>query len=456
MRSLPLIAGRAALALVLLIAPFASTGGAAKKRRASVTVRKIGPGAYYKKIVKPRKRLVIHVINVNPVKRSSVDVGLAGDELGHLELLSSLAARKGAIAAINGDFGTREKRPWNMYAEDGHFIQTERTWGRALAVNVPEDEIFVGHPKPKVKLLPKNGTPIEIERVNNGRPESDEVALFTRLARKVERPPRSTCSARLAEKEDRRFNASGAMSQRFDVVAVRCDKEPMPTYGKTVVSARRLGRGPEIKALTDGQVVKLTWRLPGIDHTADVMGGNPLIVADSRAVQDTVRDCGYLCELHPRTGVGLTPNGRLMFVVVDGRRPGARGMYLYELARWFVNNGAERAITLDGGGASEMWIRGRVVNMPSDGHERPLVNALLLLPGRDAGQPVPGAPPPPVSPLDAYSPTTEIVEERAFEDSAADPGSLGGLADFLERRGKDLPPWMERVAEDLRAGRRDS
>jgi len=42
--------------------------------------------------------------------------------------------------------------------------------------------------------------------------------------------------------------------------------------------------------------------------------------------------------------------------------------------------GAVDAMVLDSGGSSTMFFDGRLVNSPSDGAERPIPNALLLVP----------------------------------------------------------------------------
>jgi exopolysaccharide biosynthesis protein len=42
--------------------------------------------------------------------------------------------------------------------------------------------------------------------------------------------------------------------------------------------------------------------------------------------------------------------------------------------------GAVEALNLDGGGSTTLWMRGHVINRPSDGAERPVSNALLVLP----------------------------------------------------------------------------
>lgn len=451
MRGRARYAGRALLALVLSTAALVSpNSGATESPKGGVTVRRIGPGAYYKRIYRPEKRWRIHVITVKLAKPSSIDVALAGDELGHSEVLSSLAARHGAIAAINGDFGTRDRRPWNIYAEDGNLIQTERSWGRALTIGATEEEAFIGHPHLIAKLVPRGGKAIRIRRVNNGRPGKRQVALFTRAARVVEDPPMHSCSARLLPRGKPRINEFGAVERRFEVGASRCGEAKMRLQNGAVIAARRSGTKAEaIKALVPGQRAVLKWSLP-IDDTLDAIGGNPMIVDNGKVMKEVVHDCGYLCKLHPRSAVGITKDNRVLFVVVDGRAEKISGMYLHELAKFFVNQGAERAMTFDGGGAAEMWIKGEIVNTPSDGRERPLVNALLLLPqaeDADLSQVQPYGQPS----LATHSVTSRTLAAQTFDAAAADPGSLGGLMDFLDRRGVDLPPWGEQVVSDLRS-----
>lgn len=88
-------------------------------------------------------------------------------------------------------------------------------------------------------------------------------------------------------------------------------------------------------------------------------------------------------QRHPRTGAGVTRDGRtLLLLVVDGRQPGwSIGVTLPDLAAMLIEAGAWNAVNLDGGGSSAMWLReppaeGRVLNRPSDGRVRPAANHL--------------------------------------------------------------------------------
>lgn len=109
-------------------------------------------------------------------------------------------------------------------------------------------------------------------------------------------------------------------------------------------------------------------------ETRLVMGGSPV---------DGLNDS----QLHPRTAVGYSKNGRFFFiVVVDGRQPFySEGITLAELAELMVELGAHDAMNLDGGGSSTLVIRGadgkpRILNSPIDqyipGRERPVANHL--------------------------------------------------------------------------------
>ena len=52
---------------------------------------------------------------------------------------------------------------------------------------------------------------------------------------------------------------------------------------------------------------------------------------------------------------------------------------LPELANYMVKLGCEEATNFDGGGSATMWVMGNVMNSPSEGHERPAANALVLV-----------------------------------------------------------------------------
>jgi exopolysaccharide biosynthesis protein len=55
------------------------------------------------------------------------------------------------------------------------------------------------------------------------------------------------------------------------------------------------------------------------------------------------------------------------------------GMTFAELADYMVKLGCEEAMSLDGGGSATCWVTGQVMNSPSEGRERPMANALVVV-----------------------------------------------------------------------------
>lgn len=84
----------------------------------------------------------------------------------------------------------------------------------------------------------------------------------------------------------------------------------------------------------------------------------------------------------PRTAIGVIDDNHIVMVVVDGRDTGySRGVTMTELADIMVSLGATTAYNLDGGGSSEMWFNGEVVNQPSNGGERATSDILYIAAG---------------------------------------------------------------------------
>lgn len=126
---------------------------------------------------------------------------------------------------------------------------------------------------------------------------------------------------------------------------------------------------------------------------AGVVGGGPRLVAGGRIRVRAGAEGfsplsapwfygSFVAARHPRTLAGLRPDGTLLLVAVDGRRPGwSAGVSLPEAARVMRALGAREALNLDGGGSTAMTVRGRVVSRPSDTTgERPVSDALVVLP----------------------------------------------------------------------------
>lgn len=111
--------------------------------------------------------------------------------------------------------------------------------------------------------------------------------------------------------------------------------------------------------------------LPG--WVDEAVNGDATLVEGGRAV---VCNCGTTRA--PRTAIGYTADRKTVYLVaVDGRSSSSIGMTIDQLAQLMAGFGVDRAMNLDGGGSTTMWVNGRgVVNRPSDGSERVVGNSL--------------------------------------------------------------------------------
>lgn len=80
------------------------------------------------------------------------------------------------------------------------------------------------------------------------------------------------------------------------------------------------------------------------------VGTNERIVTDGM-------NTGTWDELHPRTAAGVTAEGHVLWMIVDGRQEGvSEGMSTPEVADVLISLGAVDAINLDGGGSTTLAI----------------------------------------------------------------------------------------------------
>jgi hypothetical protein len=118
---------------------------------------------------------------------------------------------------------------------------------------------------------------------------------------------------------------------------------------------------------------------------------------------------------HPRTAVGIRPDGSVILVTVDGRQATlSRGASLSELAAILIAQGATQGLNLDGGGSSAAIARNLVVNSPSDGSQRPVADALLI-----SGEPPAGS-----------------TEPFSITGLAQSPLAIGDISDLKDTSGR--------------------
>ncbi|GIP31960.1 phosphodiester glycosidase family protein [Paenibacillus sp. J2TS4] len=166
---------------------------------------------------------------------------------------------------------------------------------------------------------------------------------------------------------------------------------PIP-QGKYVLSASGAKADWIRQNLQTGEAVSVKIEIDsGLDEAEYVLAGfnhrfANVLVHEGKVAESVlnIEDKNYF-EHHPRTVLALKDNELYAFVF-DGRQPGfSDGISTREQAALLQAMGMDEAINVDGGGSSTYAVRMpgdtglTVLNRPSDGKERPVGNALLLV-----------------------------------------------------------------------------
>lgn len=176
----------------------------------------------------------------------------------------------------------------------------------------------------------------------------------------------------LAIRADARFAINGSyfdtrtlehatyFSQRRDVLGETDDAELFRCDGILAIP-RRNGRRMEILYYDPGMTEEYRTRY------YCVLAAGPMLVKDFSTGRFDPEE-PFNSTRHPRSFIGLTPDGYVCLVTVDGRFPGqADGASISELAKMAVWLGMSDALNLDGGGSSALWTSDTgILNHPCD------------------------------------------------------------------------------------------
>ena len=332
----------------------------------------------------------IKVLKVDPSSDLTLDLGLSNGVLPQRETTRSIAARHGALAAVNASFGLTWGRPLGVFAEDGSLKASPIAEGGAFAWNKSGTTAHIGHPELSIAVRNlQTRAKWFIKDWNDQYPNRDRISGYTAAGGEVVPPPRYACSIRLQPKTRIRWGTNDiGLWRKYVVAQKRCGDDRLALRGGIVLAAASGSKGAEkIKLARRGQTLDMGWSVgwPGV---MDVLGGSPVMMDEGKVV---IEPCdAYVCKRHPRTGVGVTADGDILLVTADGRQLGSNGLTIVQFAGLMKWLGATEAINLDGGGSTTMVLKDKIINVPSDpSGERAVSSALLVLPGPDADEPNP-------------------------------------------------------------------
>jgi Phosphodiester glycosidase len=350
---------------------------------------------------------VVHVLEVDPgrIRPAALDAELATDIVPERELLSDLARRTGALASLNGGYfviGPLDGTPGDLAGIsmlDGELVS--EAVGARTSLVLSGRRARVAAVSTSARARAADGAVRELDGLNRmpglirgcggtggdvptERPKHDftctdssELVLFT-----------SEFGSRTEPGE----GAEAALDGTGHVLELRESRGGEIPAGGTVLSGT--GEGAEwlrSHARPGSTVAVRTSTDPGLRPGTDIVNGGPRLLRDRRTAINAFAEGFHWPEnpeffyrfgvrRNPRTLAGVTADGDVLLVAIDGRRPGhSVGASFAESAGVMRALGARDALNLDGGGSTGMTVGADLVTRPSDATgERPIADAIVI------------------------------------------------------------------------------
>jgi hypothetical protein len=364
----------------------------------SSSVRTVVPGVVYKRLVQNSGPWRINLLEVDLTTPGISVRGMkAKDSFIGRETVSSMAARyKGGgtvVGAINGDFfNVRTGESENNVVIDGDLSKgttvSDSPYDKFNAVH--SQILFDWKNRAYIERLKLNAfvrqgsRSMHIDGINYLPPDTSVMVVYTSAMGDSSLPDTSGRHPTLLP---------------LSVVTRKADTTWFKVAGKIIEGGRHALNGGGMLAATGlrrdelrgiakrGGTIKMEIGFsPDHGRLRTVMGGWPVIVNDGKSVAeyaDFVEGTfpSFSARRHPRTGVGISKDGKTLYLMtVDGRRESDGGMSLVDLAQVMIRLGAYEAMNFDGGGSTTMVVQGKLMNRPSDQTgERAVGSALLVV-----------------------------------------------------------------------------
>lgn len=357
------------------------------------------PGVKHTSITldEPESRQAIQVMEVDPKSphiqiqavSSRMEVS-RGETVGYMIREQETMGRR-VVGGVNGDFFSSVGVPSGLQISNGELISSPGSI-KALMYILADGSVHLEENVTMTAVVQTgSGSALDIDMVNRTRVPShnDRAFLFTSRFGSSTRTPVGGVEVVLGVEEARLV---AGQPVKAVVQSIEDGANTLIGAGQYVLSATGTKADWVRNALAVGDELEISVSFDkGINEAREVISGNSTlgrILLKDGEIPAQITDPGEAVnrDRHPRTMLGVTADGKLIIAVVDGRMPGyADGMTFEEQARYLQSLGAVNAINIDGGGSSTYYVRqpgdlaASLLNVPSDGSERPVGNALIVV-----------------------------------------------------------------------------
>lgn len=313
------------------------------------------------------------------------------------ETISSMAARTGAIAGVNGDYFDINASGASRggLIRDGKIVKSPRpNYNAQLSVR-PDGSMVIGAQAYEASVTDGANTHAVKSLNVVGDLAGGGITRVTPDLGETNRAPGSTTlpPSTLVVGHDSGDNT-------FVVDSVKTNVTVFPALPAGQQGLAGAGEGGQWLAsnVTAGEKLTVAQKISPDNDLTGLISGATQLVKDGKAYVDPTGEPpgGNNPGRNPETAVGLSKDGKhALVVVIDGRGTDdqAVGVTPAEATGYFLAHGVDSAILFDGGGSSEMIARRpgeltpSVMNKPSDGRERNVANGIFIYTtAKSAGQ----------------------------------------------------------------------
>lgn len=317
--------------------------------------------------------LNINVIRIDITNKDNEIKGMFNESgIPKRDTVSNMVDKSGALAGINGDYFNYAPMPSSMggLINDGEMISSPIELAYALPsfyIN-QDNKAGVAYLDRDIQLINRrNNSKIYINTYNKVTSDFLTPTILDSkwgkksIGNRYHKDLIEIVVSNNKVKDIRKGKKSTNIPKNGYVIAGR--GRQMRNYSKF-----RVGDKVNIKVQTT----------PNIESIKFAIGAGSIVLNNGQATVTDIHSQG----LHPRTGIGVNKdNTEVILVTVDGRNKKFKGLQQKAFGELLKDLGAYNGVNLDGGGSTTMAVKddkgkSKVVNKPSGGSERKVVNGV--------------------------------------------------------------------------------
>lgn len=379
-----------------------------EKQVDTLECRTVGPGVQYVRMHMPEYPLDVYTMTIdlnNPY--NDVDAFIGKNHAGSTEAMTSAYTRLStpehqSIGSINGNFWIVSGQnmddrllgqPHSGCIVNGEIATEPNGWNRAgrgdeieklqeigFVVLDQDKKMWIDDMNFEAKVInAANEKSFDIAEVNRIRNEN-EIVLYNHFTGQTTSDIDGT-DVLIKPIE----GASWGLNKDVECVVTRIVQSKGGTEleeGEYALSGN--GTGAEfLNQMNVGDKVKINTKLTTrtdnlIPIAEQMLTGNALVMREGKLTPRNENEA-YNSQTYSRSGIGMSQDGKTLYlIVIDYKSSTSVGTNTATMCYILKQAGAWNVANMDAGGSAQMMLRGKLVNNPADGKERPVSNGFMI------------------------------------------------------------------------------